>query len=199
MKNYKYKKTGFRARLMSWARGYRCIEPYSGFLLFWNTLNIVGIAFNFIWIPIVLLFVVYVGISDIHSLPLYIINGVFLLIFLIDLLFIRWRIAYRNNQGLVTDCGLILMNYLKLGFWLDLIVWVCILLSLVLNYHVIWIKIVFLLKFHNCYHTVREIDCNIFNPYAYAFYRFFGVLIIIFAVTNIIGCLYFAIDYSYYQ
>jgi hypothetical protein len=116
------------------------------YLLLWNILNLIIIFFNFIEIPIVIFLGNVVYDSQFEDSVFVTIYYIMIVVLILDLLFVRGRIAIRKQEVLINSHYFTIKKYLKFQFFLDLISLIILIIYVAVIDNLIYLKIFFYLK-----------------------------------------------------
>jgi hypothetical protein len=175
------------------------IDPMSYLLLFWNLLLMVTIIYNFAIIPIVIFIINYVYGDPYEASFMRGIDIGILALYLVDMLFIRWRIGCWDVGDREKGYKALYWRYFTTIFPFDLVAFLGYLIF-VAFYQIIYIKLVFYLKVVSLLAMDQQVDNQIcMHPIRYSIYRLFRLVAMILLVTNFTGCVFFVIDYQLYN
>lgn len=125
----------------------------------------------------------------------------FILALFLDTCFVRMNLAFYRNGNLIVKRTFIFTNYLQYDFILDAISLFVYLLYIACGTpKLIYLKILFYLKLS----TLNKINDQISLALAthrtrLGIYRLLRTIVLLWFVTTWVSCIYFGIDYAYYQ
>lgn len=128
-------------------------------------------------------------------------NILFIIAMFVDSLFIRTNLAFYRNGKVIVKKSFIFSNYIQYDFPFDAISWLVYLIYAVSGIpKLAYLKLLFYLKVK----TVAKINNQILFALAtyrvrLGIYKLLRTIILLWLMTTWVSCIYFAIDYHYYQ